>query len=276
MAPRPADLPDFADPPLVEVALSIRFEPLQRLRMAHLGLLWDRYRAEFPRSEEHPPLPLRIESFDSIPGPEVHLEIREGLLIPRCWFLNDVGTQVIQVQQDLFGNNWRKTGPQESYPRYETIRASFLQRLEIFSDFVGKEGLGEILPTQCEVTYVNHILAGEGWERYGQLHEIFTTWRLKYSDSFLSEPDDVRVATRYTMRDLEGAPAGRLYIRVDHATTAQSSQKLFVLTLTAVSRPVQGTLSNVVTCFDRGRYWVVKGFTSITPEKMHRIWKRVQ
>jgi hypothetical protein len=40
--------PDFADPPVVEVALSVQFDPLSALRTPQIGLLWAEYRTRFP------------------------------------------------------------------------------------------------------------------------------------------------------------------------------------------------------------------------------------
>ena len=55
--PRPPDLPDFDNPPLVEVVLSVQFSDLQSYRTVHPGLLWERkFRESFPEFAEQPPL----------------------------------------------------------------------------------------------------------------------------------------------------------------------------------------------------------------------------
>ena len=46
------DLPDFTDPPLIEVILSIQFSALARLKSAHIGLLWERLRSAYPNVTE--------------------------------------------------------------------------------------------------------------------------------------------------------------------------------------------------------------------------------
>ena len=50
-------------PPIVETVLSVQFEPLAGLHTAHLGLLWEKFRRDFPRSEEQPPIDQMIEQF---------------------------------------------------------------------------------------------------------------------------------------------------------------------------------------------------------------------
>lgn len=167
-------LPDFDDPPLIEVALAVQFEPLTALRPLHLGLIWKRFQGSFPRTEEHPPRDLTVERFGVPTPPKMEVRIETTPPVPRYWFLNEAGTELIQIQQDAFVHNWRKVGEGDEYPRYEYIRDRFRAELEMFNQFLIDEGLGDLLLNQCEVTYVNHILSGEGWERYGQIGEVLT------------------------------------------------------------------------------------------------------
>ncbi len=57
---RPIDLPDFKQPPLSEVVLSLQFDPLDSLKAPLIGVLWNRFRKSLPEIEEHPPLPAVI------------------------------------------------------------------------------------------------------------------------------------------------------------------------------------------------------------------------
>ncbi len=49
--------PSFAKPPVNEVALGVHFAPPPALRTTHAGLLWERWRSNYPRTEDHPVLP---------------------------------------------------------------------------------------------------------------------------------------------------------------------------------------------------------------------------
>jgi uncharacterized protein (TIGR04255 family) len=162
-------LPDFAAPPVTEVVISVQFDPLTALRTPHLGLLWQDFRDRFPKTEEHPPLPPVIEKFGLLGPPQIGVRFETSLPVPLCWFLNEAGTKLIQVQQDRFVHNWRKIGQSDEYPRYEHIRKTFEVELGIFCQFLAREQLGELVPNQCEVTYVNQISSGKGWEKHGQL-----------------------------------------------------------------------------------------------------------
>lgn len=269
-------MPDFTDPPVVEVALSVQFDPLEELGAPQLGLLWTKFRDRFPKVEEHLPLDPFFERFGvrGTPSPGVHLQLAAKPLATRWWFLNAGGTELVQVQKDRFVHNWRKVGTGDTYPRYESIRETFQKELAVFRGFLSDEGLGNLKPNQCEVTYVNHIVSGEGWHRHGQLGEVLTVFASRYSDTFLPEPEDGRVAIDYIIPDGAGDPIGRLHISVQPACRATDDRAILILTLTARSEPVGSDASGLLDSLDLAREWIVRGFASITTDKMHEVWGR--
>jgi len=112
-------LPDFENPPLVEVALSVQFEPIEQMRTPQIGFLWAEFRDRFPVTQEHPPVDPVIERFGiaRTGAPEVRLQMLESPPLPRVWFVNPTGTELIQVQNDRFIHNWRKVDDGDKYPR---------------------------------------------------------------------------------------------------------------------------------------------------------------
>jgi len=267
-------LPDFEKPPVVEVVLSVQFHPLTEVKAPQLGLLWSEFRSRFPKADQHPPLESVTEKFGIREPAKLNVRFEMGVPVPRCWFLNDSGTELIQVQQDRFVHNWRKVGEEDAYPRYPHIRATFEKELTAFCQFLDRERLGEFTPNQCEVTYVNHIVSGEGWEKHGQVGKVITTWSSQYSDMFLSDPEDVGFVARYAIPDGVGKPLGRLHIRIQPAYRIKDEKPIFILELTARGRPDGDGLEGVRRFLDLGRAWVVRGFASITSSSMHRIWGR--
>jgi len=269
-------LPDFQNPPVVEVALAVQFEPLTALRTPHLGLLWSIWRDRFGKTEEHPPLDPVMERFGTpaLLGGGPGIRIASAPPVPRCWFLNESGTELIQVQQDRFVHNWRKTGVSDTYPRYEAIRTRFMKELAEFCRFVKDEKLGELTPTQCEVTYVNHMRAKLGWENQGQVNRVLAVWSGMHSDEFLGEPEDVRLAVRHVMRDDTQKPVGRLHISLQPGYLREDDEPILVLTLTARGAPEGQGIDAVCRFIDRGRTWIVSGFASVTTAEMHKIWGR--
>ncbi|MGB2802231.1 MAG: TIGR04255 family protein [Phycisphaerae bacterium] len=269
-------LPDFTNPPVIEVALSVQFNRILGLRTAQMGLLWSAWKDRFPKTEEHPPLEPAVECFDEGPGPAQgpRIVISPAPPVPRCWFLNNSGTELLQVQQDRFVHNWRKVGAGDKYPRYGKIREGFIRELRLFCEFLKREKIGDLTPTQCEVTYVNHILCGSRAETHSQVERVVTVWHGEYSDTFLQKNEDVRFATRHVIPGEDGQPVGRLHISLQPAFQKPDGVPILVLMLTARGKPEGEGLEGVLAALDRGREWVVRGFASVTTPEMHKKWER--
>ena len=71
---------------------------------------------------------------------------------------------MIQIQNGRFHHNWEKQSNDHKYRRYKNIRPAFVERWEHFKGFVRNQSLGELRPTQYELSYVNHVAAGELWD----------------------------------------------------------------------------------------------------------------
>ena len=272
---RPADLPDFSRPPVVEVVLSVQFEPLEALRSAHVGLLWSQFREGFPKLEEHGQIAHAVETFDEKhPAPKVKLKVADTPSVSRSWFLNEDQTELIQVQPDRFLHNWRKITGEKPYPRYEAIRRSFRSELAEFSSVLSREGIGDLRLNQCEVTYVNHVYAGQGWESQGEVENVLKVWKGLPEESFLPKPEDVSLRVRYLIPGADGDPIGRLHLTLQPAWKKSDGSAMYVLTLTARGAPQGEGLDGAFSFLDTGRRWIVKGFTAITTTDMHEIWGR--
>ena len=269
MPPRPKHLPDFDNPPVVETVLSVQFEPLPLIRTAHLGLLWNEYR-EFPKTEERPTLDPVFEQFPENPRARVGLRLQtyDSPPVPRLWFTNAKGNEMIQVQNDRFIKNWRKEGEEEQYPHYDdTIRPNFDRDYGIFLAFLEKNQLGVPHVNQCEVTYVNHIPAGEGWQRYGELEKIFSFWRSP--DLFPpGAVEDLRMHVRFVIPDETDKPIGRLHVDLQPAVRTSDNHPMYVLHLTA-----RGQVGDGLDFFNVGREWIVQTFKRLTTSSMHDIWR---
>lgn len=269
-------LPDFEDPPVVEVALAVQFEPLAKLRTPQIGLLWNQFRERFPKIEEHQPLNPVVEQF-GLKGPptsRVRVEMVQRPTVPRCWFVNESGTELIQVQQDRFAHNWRKTGQGEAYPRYEQVRKTFKDELRVFQDFLALEAVGELLPNQAEVTYVNHIIADGGWQHHGQLANVFALFAGTCCEGSLPDLEEARVSGSYVIPGAQGEPLGRLRFSVDPVYVREDDRPAFLLKLVARGRPNDEGVDGILDFLDVGRKWVVRAFAAVTTKTMHRIWGR--
>jgi uncharacterized protein (TIGR04255 family) len=269
MTQRPSDLPDFANPPVVETVLSVQFDRLTAARSAHFGLYWNEIHERFPVTEERGELQQaserQTESRLSTVG--IQFEVLEAPPVPRFWFANEAGTELIQLQRDRFIKNWRKVGEGDEYPRYEHVREGFERDFSSFRDFVSRNALGTIRINQCEVTYINHIVAGDGWKTHADVSKVFTVWQQPVSD-FPGPAQDLTFRTRFPISDSHGTFVGRLYATMQSVVRVTDGAPMFVLDLTA-----RGQIGDGSDFFDLGRKWIVKSFKELTTPLMHKVWK---
>jgi uncharacterized protein (TIGR04255 family) len=274
MSDRPAGLPDFARPPVTEVAFSLQFEALPLFLAAHTGMLWQYFREDLPEIEEHAPLPAVIEEFGPPRPPSFDVQFGDIPPLPRVWFLNADKTRLIQVQKNRFIHNWRKLETDKAYPRYEAERAAFEGEMRVLERFLAENNLGELRINQCELTYVNHILPGRIWARHADAAAVFTTTKRLEPSGFLPEVEDYAFRIRYRMEESGGRPFGRLTAAMNPGWRTPDETPVFVLNLTARGRPFEEGLEGALRFFDLGRTWIVKGFAELTTKEMHYEWER--
>ncbi len=271
----PGNLPDFRRPPLAETVLSLQFEPLVRLTAAHVGVLWQRFRKQFPLVEEHTPLAPVFEKFE-LPSPgQVEVTIEDKPPMPRLWFINGAKSELIQVQSDRFIHNWRNMEGLEPYPRYEPIRDRFRTEVAVLEEFLADEELGALVVSQCEVTYVNHIEPCGMWDRHGELEATFRVWSRLGTASFLPEPEDAGFRMRFVISGETGKPVGRLHAGVQPAWKKIDNSPILALNLTARGVPLGAGVDGAFAFFDLGRRWIVNGFADLTTPDMQRVWERI-
>jgi uncharacterized protein (TIGR04255 family) len=263
-------LPDFAQPPVDETALSLQFAPIPGFSIPHFGLYWERVRGEYPRFEIKSPIANVTEHLGSgAPiGRQIGLEFVTGPEL-RCWYLDQSRTRLVQVQRDRFVHNWRKVAGTESYPRYPSLRASLVREWERFCDFLKDEKLERPKINQCEVLYVNNIEYEKGWNGYGELNKVVASLATpKAKGKFLPSPE--RVSMQVTYR-LEGN-AGRLYVSLSPVIRGRDGKEVLQMTLTARGAPKSSSDEDVLSWLDLGRKWVVRGFSDFTTSEIHKVW----
>jgi len=269
MAQGASPLPEFANPPISEVALSVEFTAIDEWRPAHAGLYWAQIKSEYPLTEAQPPLASQIERFgERLPQvPAVIFDMADPNAI-RSWFLSDDRTKLIQVQRDRFVVNWRKMTGTEVYPRYEReMRPRFEREWRRFEKFLQEESLGSLRARQCEITYVNDIPRGEGWNTPAESLSLFSPWWGDVSVGFLKTPELVNVAGSFRMP----GEAGRLHFATQNVIRNRDQLEAVQLRLTARGLPDSQDLDGVLAWMDLGREWIVRGFADITSPSAHAL-----
>jgi uncharacterized protein (TIGR04255 family) len=272
---RPPDLPDFKQPPVNEVVLSLQFASLPKFRSAYVGLLWERLRSEYPNISEQPPLPATFETFGTItiPPPLFQIEQMFSLPMPRFWFEEKDGAHLLQIQQDRIVHNWRKREAEQDYPRYETIRRRFESDLAKFVDFLATEGLGEVRPNQCEVTYINAIEIPDETNTYRQLERITPLWAGRFAETYPLELENATVQSRFVLRDA-GNPLGRAYVTFAPGILTAQNRPILRLEITVRGKPRDESIAEAFRLLDNEREFVVRTFAAVTTPAMWEIWGR--
>lgn len=251
-------LPSFRDPPVVEVAMCVGFEPLPGLQFAALADLRARWRSEYPRTEEYPFL-------ESSPDP-AEIRIEFGPPPRRLWLISEHGDRVIQIQRDRLIANWRAIpGSGLPYPRYDLLRAEFERRLIDFQSFLADSGIApQLKPGYVEVTYVN-VVEGE----QGGLP-------LQISDVMNVEPE----TAEWRQKGVRSSAVTRAWELADFDTTLSTAANIDVsaancpVVLQIVAKTRISEKRNAMQALDLSREFVVGTFGVITTEKMQQKWGR--
>ena len=269
---RPGHLPDFDAPPLTEVAVSVQFRPIANFTFVDIGPLWERFRDRFAHVQYHPRLMPNFETFGLPPGVPQPFQINLGPIpeVPRTWFIDSGGNEVLQFQSDRLVHNWRKIEVNSVYPRYERIRERFSLEFAEIEGFLTDRGLGPIVLNQCELTYINLILVPESPGEPAS--KVFKHWA-RSQNPRLGEAEDVAFTARFLMKDDTGHPKGRVIAQASPGLDMEG-RAIIQLTLVARGAPKEPTLGSALEFIDTARDYIVCGFAELTSEEMHEVWKK--
>lgn len=266
-------LPEYDNPPVVEVifAVSWRSLPLSVVDLSRFGL--EHLGDEFPNRQEQPPMHMPRESFDdAVQALAPSLTFLEGTPPMRLLFQSNDKTRLVQLQRDWLACNWQRASNDDSYPRYESIEGFFLDTWDKFLEFQGNNNETEIVVNQCELTYVNHITPGNLWERHGQVSDVIRLAGI--AGDFLPEPEDAQLAFRYRIRH-EDRDIGRLHVQVQPAFRREDLSPLIQLNMIARGTPIEPGREGMVSFFQLAHKWIVNGFAATTTDLAQRdLWRR--
>ena len=222
-----------------------------------------------------PPLPSTQESFGAQRIPRFGFSVEPAFPIPRLWFLDETGNRLVQVQSNRIVVNWRQLETRQDYPRYPVLRGDLIDALELLTAFSREENLGDVVPDQAELTYVNHFRAGEPGRQREPLSHFLKFWQEPTSPVLLDGPEEASLRTQYVMYKEDG-PIGRLFIEVDSAYTTSRNEPLYVMNLVARGAPLQRGLDGALMFLDQAHVWIVQGFTDLTTPESHTRWERTR
>lgn len=265
-------LPDYEKPPVIEVVCGIQFERIPQFQPTAFGLFWQRVRQGYPQTEGKPPLSPKIEKYGKAARAEdAEVEVSLTLPLPRMFFINQVPNWLIQMQADRFLHNWRKVGEEDAYPHYPEIFERFWRQWTTFRSFCQDEGLEQPQVNQLEITYINHIPVGEGWQQLADWGRVFPDLRWRNGHQFLPGPESAVWRASFLLPNAQG----RLHVSLRHAIRTKDNCQVLLCELTA--RGMAGSLDDtgLHDWFELGHEWIVRGFADLaSAEIQEQVWRR--
>jgi uncharacterized protein (TIGR04255 family) len=256
-----ATRPEFERPPVVETSMGFFFSAIPQWSMRHTWLLWDRFRSEYPEPEFMVPLG-EVELKLAGPQDLSHLPLR-------VWYQNRSRSKLLQVQNNLFLRNWRKTSESHSYEHYDACAPEYRVDWSKFLDFLASESLPRPQVNRCEITYFNHLVRGEDWSDISELSNLYRSWVSVRSEYPLSNPKMINISASYGLSD-----DTLLQITSQGAVRHSDGKEIIQLSVTATAPPKGQEDAQLFERLDNCHEAAVEGFLVFTTEAMHRRWGR--
>ena len=242
--------------------------------LAHsLAAFWkERLRDHFPAGQQQPPYSPPVEQFPSAgQGSGFQFELGVSIPTPRLLVSRDGEQELLQLQPGWFACNWRKVRPQDEYDHWQRRRDAFERWFTELSDFLAREGVGEPKVTRCEVTYINHVEAGDVWSHHAEFERIFN---VSFGAGTPTRLEQVSAQAQFTldqgrwnrMADCTRKSFLRLRGMARHPCTSSNA--------TARGAPRGNGLAGAVAFLDLGREAIDGAFVGLDHSEMHAMLER--
>ncbi len=237
-------------------------------------MIWQEFKKEgFLEVVEQPLVMPTIEN-TTHSNQETELHFGNVPNFARIWFIHEQQNHIIQVQRDRFTFNWRKTEPNQKYPGFSSILGKFKQFYCRFGEIIEEMEIGALNPLQYELTYIDHLMHGEGWDTLndaGKIYNLFVA--SESSDSYWSGADSVFLRTSFPIQSLNG----RLYVAISHRVRVSDKKQTLQTDFTMRGLTQNSQFGAMITWFELAHNKIRKKFISMFTEDIQtRIWEKKQ
>lgn len=267
-------LPSYGEPPVVEVVWGAQFPRLSWLTGAHLGLLWNRFREQYPLAEEHEAIPRASEPEEWPSSQPLVSDEARGSHMSRQWFVSESGRDLVQFQKDRLFVNWRKVTDSDKYPRFAYIKERFRTIWQGFAGFCQEQGKELVFPELLEMAYVNIIPKGDAWSVPADLGKVFPWLSFHGNTGSLPTPGSLKANLIFDLR----GKAGRLHADCSHVLHRDSSKaQAFRLNLMYRGQFESESFDDMMEWFDEAHGVIVRGFSDLTDQTVQEeLWGRIE
>jgi uncharacterized protein (TIGR04255 family) len=258
-------LPTYKTPPLSEVTFGVQFAPLTRFKSAHIGLLWERFRKEFPNVEQVAPI--------ADPGVEIPLDSSTGLPHPRTWFINASESRLVQFQPDRLYYNWRTKEQEPAYPRFTEIASCFFETYAHLQGWADEATLGTVDVRAFSLAYTNHIAIPPDSDVSQLAATILTDFHWEGDrERFLPKPRALGWSAVFPLPE----ERGHMTAKVSEGLRTFDSQKILVLELAAGGKASSAIPAATREWFDIAHAYIVNAFADLTRIEIQKTkWGRL-
>lgn len=242
----------FENSPLSELVIGVQYKSPIISNDKIFSYYATHLKDEFPNISEHPRLPSVVEDASKNPIPTVI-----GGNETRKFFHHRKGEKLIQLQNNKFLFNWKKTDDLSQYPHFDNVFSEFSKRFKELNKICDFEQ--EI--DQYELTYQDHILVEEfmNYNSGYELEDIFS--KIKFPQSIKSINSFFSIGnTRIN---------GALNVKIQSAIRNNDQKKLIVFETTCRGYDNSGDMGN---WYEIAHDILINFFLNNITEKAKKIW----
>lgn len=259
-------LPDYERPPVVEIIAAVQFVPVPvfgATQIVEVG----KALPEWTVRDVPPAIPPMSEGPPGLPAPMEQTFLGLGSPPVRAILTSDGGRWTAQLQQDRVAVHERKVDARPSFGNVAPKLSEFSTRI---SDVLGAEVFGPRHSADLvEVIYENRIGPGGGWANFSDVHRVLRVVNEQAGDPPFGTVEQATIGFTYALTE-DGVMDGRLRVMAEPVHDEQGRP---VLTLRLVSRRfVRDGQVDVV--LEACHTDIVRAFTAITTDEMHKHWGR--
>jgi len=248
----------FAKPPVVEVVLGVQFDRANA-SIVDLGGFATTLREQYPDVIDVHSIPRTIEPPEGGFGGPVRVELMNA----RVQMYAPGRQHFLQLQTDRLHANWQRTSDADTYPRFDGVWERFNAGWTKWKAYCGTS---PPLPVQYEITYVNHVQAGDLWSLDKSISVVCPWLR---APAFGSMPE-VEAAFHYWVPECRG----RLHVITRTARKLPEMRPVLVLELTLRGANVKaGSDEDMKAWMDVAHEKIDASFKALTSPEAHQAWR---
>ena len=174
----------------------------------------------------------------------------------------------------MFFFNWRRLNPEQAYPGYEVIQPQFLKYFRRYVEFLDSHNVALSGQQSHELTYVNIIPRGKGWETLYDIGNILPdlSWR---SDARQHLPSPKGLAWQCIF-DVSMSCSGKsdLFVNLQTAQTTPEGAPILRLEFTVRRADAASEEVEMVAWFDKAHEIISETFLNFTgKDTQNTYWK---